>query len=397
MKIVKLPFGNKKLHLHVPDKAAIMRGRPMKRVQNPQKEIIKALKKPTGSDPLHRIVLKKEGKSACIVVSDQTRPVPYKLILPPLLGELESAGISRSRITILIATGMHRPMNGKEQKEWFGPAIAKKYRVINHTGSNPRSTADTGKRTPSGAKLLVNKHYVHADIKILTGLIEPHFMAGFSGGRKSVMPGIVNLKALQQFHGAKLLSHAKAANGMVKGNPVHREALGAAKAVGADFILNAIITPDRNIGGIYAGHLEKAWEQGIADLERYVTVRSSRTFDLVVTTGGGAPLDRTFYQSVKGMVSALPLLHKRSKLLIVSGCEEGIGSREYRDILFSYSDNWKRFLKDIHKTKKVCRDQWEFQMQTRVLERIGVENTYLFSQGIAYSKQKKLSLTPFAM
>jgi len=393
-KLVPIPFGDGALALRVPRGACVLRSRPVRAVASPGKAVQDALARPVGAPPLDEVVRRKGARSAVVVLSDGTRPVPYRAVLPPLLSALEAAGVARRRILLLVATGLHRPMTRAEQIACYGKRIVDRYRIVNHTAANLRSVADTGKRSPSGARLYVNRHYLRADLRVLTGLVEPHFMAGYSGGRKAIVPGLVNLEAVRQFHGFRLLDHPRAANGVVVGNPVHEESLGSARAVGADFVLNVTITPGRRVAGVFAGDLEAAWEAGVAELRGRASIRADRQFDLVVTSAGGAPLDRTFYQAVKGMVAPLPLLHGRSHLLLASRCAEGIGGREYRDLMFEYSGRLKRFIRDIRRARRVRKDQWELQMQVKVLDRIGVERLHFFCTGIPRAEQERLSVTP---
>jgi hypothetical protein len=282
----------------------------------------------------------------------------------------------------------------------------------------------------------VCRRFVEADFRIVTGYIEPHFMAGFSGGRKGVCPALVDLRTVQRFHGQKTLCHPKADNGVIEGNPCHEISLKVAKIVGVDFLFNVAITRDRQMAGIYCGHLEEAHQAGCKQVGEWTSCRvggsgtgvppvSSNAagvpspssfvapghaqgeethgqdahatgYDLVVTCGGGAPLDQTFYQTVKGMCTALPALGAKSTMLMVSHCGEGVGSKAYTDLMLAYDNDWRRFLADIAATDNTKLDQWEFQMQTRVLERIGMERLLLASDGIPMATQNRLAVTPLS-
>ncbi len=385
-KTVAIPYGTSSLPLHIPAGCRVLSGKAARPTVSTARSVQRALAKPIGCGPLEDIIRRRGARRAVVALSDMTRPVPYPRFLPLLLARIEQAGIARNRITLVIAAGMHRPMTRSEQESCYGRETVRNYRIVNHTAVNPRSVVDTGKKTPSGARLFVNRHFVEADIRIVTGLIEPHFMAGFSGGRKAVVPGLVNLDAIQKFHGYRMLNHARAANGVVEGNPVHREALGGARAVGVDFAVNVTITHDRRLSGVFAGELDASWRAGVEAVRKQVMVSVGRTFDLVVTSGGGAPLDRTFYQTVKGMVAVLPLLHRGSRLLIASGCAAGIGSREYRELLFRYRGDYRSFIRDCKSADRVLRDQWEYQMQCKVLQSVGVEGIRLLTDGIPLAR-----------
>ena len=170
-RIVRIPYGNGGLLLRVPRAARVLRSRPVRAVRSPGKALKEALAHPVGAEPLEEVVRARRARSAAVVLSDSTRPVPYKALLPPLLSEIEAAGIPRSRILLLIATGLHRPARRAERIACYGRRVVERYRVVSHVASNPRSVADTGKRSPSGARLFVNRHYLDADLRVLTGLI----------------------------------------------------------------------------------------------------------------------------------------------------------------------------------------------------------------------------------
>jgi len=220
-------------------------------------------------------------------------------------------------------------------------------------------------------------------------------MAGFSGGRKGVCPALVDLKTIEMFHGYKTLANPNAENGLLNDNPCHEISLKIAKTVGVDFLFNVSITKNRKIAGIYCGDLEKAHLAGCEEVAKWITVDIEKDYDLVITNGGGYPLDQTFYQTVKGMCTAMPALNKNSTLLIISHCGEQLGSNAYRDIMLKYNNDWRGFLDDISsKPGEIQLDQWEFQMQTRVLDLIGLENLWFVSDGIAAEIQKKISVHP---
>lgn len=371
-----------------------IRPRDAKPVQNLDDEFKKSLASPAGSPSLLSLLKKKKPDSVCVVVNDITRPVPYAKFLPRLLSEIGSAGIAAGAVTLLVATGMHRPSTPEEKKEMFGPETAGRYRIVDHRADDPSCLVRTGLRTSSGTEINVNRTYADADFRILTGLIEPHFMAGFSGGRKSVCPGIVDLGTISKFHGHAFLSDPRAANGILEGNPCHAESLDAARAVRPDFIVNVAIDSRREIVGLFCGDLEAAHEEGVRFVRSLTEFPAAGDADIVVTCGGGYPLDSTFYQTVKGMVASLPFLKPGGVVITAAECKEGIGSREYRDLLFRYSSDWKKFLEDIGSSGVVLKDQWELQMQTRLLERTGRENLVLCSEGIPAEDQGRMQVVP---
>jgi len=271
-----------------------------------------------------------------------------------------------------------------------GPEVLGRIEVIDHAPHDSPALL----RISDDPPISVNRRFAEADFRIVTGLIEPHFMAGYSGGRKGVCPALVDLGTIQRFHGYATLADPRADNGVLDGNPCHEIALGVARKVGVDFLVNVAITRDRQIAGVYAGDLEAAHEAGCRQVAEWTSAGIDGPYDLVVTSGGGLPLDATFYQTVKGMCGALPALGPDSTLLIVSECREQIGSKAYADLMLSYGNDWRRFLADIAASSQTRLDQWEFQMQCRVLERIGMERLWLVTDGIPADAQRRLGVTP---
>ena len=233
--------------------------RPAPPLADPARAVAAALLEPTGVPPLSELAAGK--KTACVLICDVTRPVPNALILGAILPTLEAAGVPRDGITILIATGLHRPNLGAEIAELVGPKIAAKYRVENHYGKDLASHADLGV-SPRGVPIYIDTRYVGADLKIATGLIEPHLMAGYSGGRKLICPGIAALETVRVWHGPQFLEHPKADCGILEGNPVHEENTWIARRAGCDFIVNVTLDGDRRVTGVFAGEMELALPGG---------------------------------------------------------------------------------------------------------------------------------------
>jgi nickel-dependent lactate racemase len=307
-----------------------------------------------------------------------------------MLEVLNAAGVGDGQVVVIIGTGMHRPSTPVERKALLGAEILRRVEVIDHVAAEPATLMKVSDDPP----VSVNRRFAQADFRIVTGYIEPHFMAGFSGGRKGVCPALVDLATIQRFHGYRTLADPRADNGVLDGNPCHEIALAVARRVKVDFLFNVAITRDRGIAGIYCGDLERAHLAGCGDVSEWTGAEIDAPFDLVITCGGGYPLDATFYQTVKGMCGALPALGERSTLLIVSECSEGLGSRAFADLMLAYDNDWRRFLRDIAASGETRLDQWEFQMHARVLERIGVERLWLVSDGIPPEVQRHIAVRP---
>jgi nickel-dependent lactate racemase len=219
-------------------------------------------------------------------------------------------------------------------------------------------------------------------------------MAGFSGGRKSVCPGLVNLETIQIFHGTGFLENPRADAGILEGNPCHQEAFDVARMAGIEFLVNVTVDMQKRITGVFAGHFDKAHAAGVAENQKQLAIDVEREYDIVVSCGGGYPLDTTLYQTIKGMVLATPFVKTGGILVLAASCSEGIGSDDYRQIMFDYSGRWKTFIDDIKKRDYVRKDQWEFEMHVRTLRKIDAEGIHLVTEGIDEDTLLKCSLTP---
>jgi nickel-dependent lactate racemase len=388
-KSVHLRYGTDGVSVRVPESAAVLAPSGAPALADPKAAVRQALASPIGCPPLRELVRERAPRSVVITISDITRPVPNRVFLPPLLGELNAAGVPDSAIEIVVGTGMHRPSTEEEHRRLVGQDILSRVRVVDHRAEEAETLLTISEEPP----VRVCRRFAEADFRIVTGYIEPHFMAGFSGGRKGVCPALVDLATIQRFHGFRTLADPRADNGLLAGNPCHEAALAVARQVGVDFLLNVAITDEREVAGIYAGDLEKAHAAGCDDVARWTGAACRNDYDLVITNGGGAPLDQTFYQTVKGMCTALPALGATTTLLQISHCGEGLGSAAYEQLLLRYGKDWQRFLSDIEAAcPETGLDQWEFQMQARVLGRIGMDRLCLVTDGIAPETQRQLAL-----
>lgn len=323
--------GKKSISLEVPDSALLIDIKPAASLENPASAVQNALENPIGTKPLS--ILAKNRENACIVISDVTRPVPNKLILPPILKTLEESGIAREKITILIATGMHRPNLGDELEGMVGSHIMNNYRIVNHYCQKSEELREIA--NIDGAPIEINTHYLDADLKILTGLIEPHFYAGFSGSRKSILPGISSFETMKFMHSFRVIDQLHEANCRLESNIFHDYAMQVTELVGVDFILNVVINKQRELAGVFGGHFEKAHKAGCELVTRHAVAGLDEKVDLVVTSAGGYPLDSTFYQVSKCLISARDILVENGTILVVCGCAEGLGSEEFCTIMRS--------------------------------------------------------------
>ena len=342
---------------------------------NPNAELRQALASPIDSLPLTELAQGK--KDACIAVCDITRPVPNELMLRPMLDTLEAAGISRDKITILIATGLHRPNEGEELVELVGHHIASNYRIENHHGKVLEEHTFLGD-SHRGVPIWIDKRYVEADLKITTGLIEPHLMAGFSGGRKLICPGIAALETIKVWHGPDFLEHPRADCGILDGNPVHEENTWIAKKAGCDFIANVVIDAERRPLKFVAGDMEAAFLEGVEFVRGVVRDTVDEPVDIVVTSCAGYPLDTTFYQAVKGLTGALPIVKQGGTIIMAASLSEGIGSQEFQQ-LFDENPSLEVFVERIMGQDYFVMDQWQLEELAKVRRKARVK---LVSDGL---------------
>jgi len=388
-KSISLRFGQGRMALDLPESTRVLIGPEIPVLPNPEAAVREALQNPIGSDSLRAIAERKQPKTVVITISDITRPVPNELLVTAILEELNAVGIPDSACTVLIATGMHQHSTQEERDILLGTELQRRVTVVDHESAR----SDTLVKITDDPPLSVNELYVNADLKIVTGLIEPHFMAGFSGGRKGVCPGLVDLATIQRFHGYATMADANSVEGRLVGNPCHEIATETAQRVGVDFLVNVAITHDRELAGIYAGDMQEAFLVGCRDAAEWTTAKFDDSFDLVVTCAGGFPLDTSFYQTVKGMCTALPALRPGGTLLTLSACDR-VGDAEYEAIYDRFGPDWRGFLKHIASQSEVNKDQWGYQMQTRVLEVAGIERTIFANDGLSLQTQQKVAVTP---
>ncbi|MCF8030862.1 MAG: nickel-dependent lactate racemase, partial [Desulfohalobiaceae bacterium] len=278
-----LLYGEKELEIEVPDRTAVLDAAPVPALSDQVEGVRRSLEEPVGAPSLQEMA---QGRGdACVVISDITRPVPNKAILSPLLASLERAGIPRERITILVATGMHRPNLGRELISMVGEEIATNYHIVNHECEKDEDLRRI--TTIEGAPIEINRHYLDADLKILTGLIEPHFYAGYSGGRKAILPGIASYETMKFMHSYQLIDHPRVANCILEGNIFHEYGLQVMDLAGADFLLNVVINRDNAVSGVFAGDPRQAHLSGCRFVEEHAVVDlTGGERDLVITSGG---------------------------------------------------------------------------------------------------------------
>ena len=303
------------------------------------------------------------GKSnACIIICDITRPVPNQRILEQLLPLL---GIPLSQVTILIATGTHRASTDAERLEMLGSELlASGIVVLDHDCDDPTTNRFVG-TSPGGLPIFLDTRWLDADLKITVGLIEPHFMAGYSGGRKLVMPGVAGRETIQRWHSPQFLEHDNARNGVLDANPVHEENTAIAAFAPADLICDVTLDEQRRITGIFCGHWQDAWRRGTEFVAQQARPLISEPVDACVTSGGGYPLDATFYQVVKGIVGAYPIVKPGGTVIIAARMQEGVGSPHFRELLEDHPDLDALVARMSAPGWTPLPDQWQVEMLAR--------------------------------
>ena len=389
--IVFLRYGKGELPLDIPADidSRVLRLNALPVLADADAAIAKSLREPIGCESLGEMARGRE--SACVVICDVTRPVPNERILTPLLRELEAAGIARDKITILIATGLHRPNLGDELKEVVGASIAVKYRVVNHDAQDSSTHTSLGRiefGDNQSAQVAMAAHYLQSDLKIAVGLIEPHYMAGYSGGRKVVCPGVVSAETLFQFHSAAMIAHPASRSGNLRDNPVHAMSRAVAKASGLDFICNVTLSEAREITGVFSGQMDDAHQAGIALVDRQSKV-TCRAADIVIASNAGYPLDATIYQMSKGMEAAAGAAKPGATLIIAASLTEGLGSRVFTSLCES-AKSPEDCLQRI-KTAPVKSDQWGLQKHMQLVSQFGV---MVVSDGLSPEALRKIWVMP---
>lgn len=351
--------------------------------------VARSMQQPIGCPPLFELA--RGRRNTCIAICDITRPVPNQLILRPMLKSLEAAGIRRADILILIATGLHRPNEGAELEQLVGRDIASNYRIENHHGKSLAEHTYLG-TTANGVPAWIDSRYVEADLKIATGLIEPHLMAGYSGGRKVICPGLAALETIKVWHGPKFLEHPNADCGIVAGNPVHEENTRIARLAGCDFIVNVCIDELRQVIWVGAGEMVAAWEAGVQFIENIVRVPVAEPVDVVLTSSAGYPLDTTWYQAVKGLTGALPIVKRGGTIIMAASLCDGLGSPEFQRVL-SENPDLDVFRQRLLGSDYFVLDQWQLEEFAKVAARCKVK---VVSDGIAADVLRRCHVEPAA-
>ena len=369
MATVQLPFGKDKISVNIPDErfnGTLVSGAHSFKVDKSETQIVKdAIQNPINSKRLCELV---KGKNNIVMIaSDHTRPVPSKVIMPVVLEEIK-AGNPDAKLTVLIATGFHRPTTREELVYKFGEDIVNRddIKFVIHESEKAEDMVELGV-LPSGGILRINKLAVEADLLISEGFIEPHFFAGFAGGRKSVLPGIASAVTVMANHCSKFINSEYSRTGILDGNPIHKDMVFAAEKANLAFIINVVINENKQVIDAYAGHYNDAHVKGCAFVKELSGVDAIPA-KIAISTNGGYPLDQNIYQSVKGMTAAEATCKEGGVIIMVTDCSAGHGGQSLYDTFANEKDKNKimKIFLDTPMEETVA-DQWESQILCRIL------------------------------
>lgn len=363
MKKVDLAYGRTGLTISAPESADILLSQYIPGLPDEPETIRHALRHPIASAPLHETV--QPGETVIIVHSDLTRATPNDRILPVLLAELEQAGIRRQDITLLNGLGTHRPQTEAELRTLLGAAIVDSYRCLQHDAFNDDDLMPLG-QTSLGNPVRINRHFLQADRRILTGFIEPHFFAGFSGGPKAVLPALAGFESVLSNHNWEMIAQPQATWGVCEGNPLWEEMREVALLTEPDFLLNVALNAGQEITAVFAGDLLEAHRSGREFVRRQSMVAVDEPYDIVITTNSGYPLDQNLYQTVKGMSAAARIVREGGTIIMVAACEDGLPDHGLYGPLLAQAGSPQEALNLIEQAPLTRHDQWQVQMQATI-------------------------------
>ena len=364
----ELQYGKGELTVEIPSSdVTVLRTKHEDGLPNEAAAFREAVRHPIGSAPLNELVGAKDR--VAVVIPDITRPLPSDRLLPWLFEEL--LHVPTRNVTIINGTGSHRPNTEEELVAMVGSEVASNFRVVNHNAHDPDTLAFAG-RSPEGRDVYMNREYVEADRRIVLGFIEPHFMAGFSGGYKGVFPAVADIDSIMHYHRASVIGHARSTWGVLEENPTQDQIRANGSLLPVDFLVNVTINRNKEITGYYCGDVLAAHERGCEANKASVMVACEREYPIVVTTNGGYPLDQNLYQAVKGMSAAYQIVSDGGLIVSASRCNDGFPNHgNFRRMLLEHSSPQK-MLETIYSPGFSMFDQWQVQLFALILQRARV-------------------------
>jgi len=373
---VDLNYGRQGLEINLPYPVDVLATHFIPGIPDEAEGIRKALREPISSPPLSTLV--KAGDRVIVVHTDITRATPNERILPVLLDELLSAGITSQDIILLNGLGTHRPQTETELRGMLGDQIVDGYRCLQHDCNDDDYLISLGE-TSLGNPVRINRHYMESNVRILTGFIEPHFFAGFSGGPKAILPSLAGTESVFSNHGLKMIAHPQAAWGITTGNPIWEEMREVALRTDPTFLLNVALNTQQEITDVFAGDMLEAYSQGCAYVKRNAMVAVDASYEIVITSNSGYPLDQNLYQSVKGMSAASQVVREGGAIIIATACEDGLPDHGRYSALLAEAGSPQGILDLISQPGFSVQDQWQVQIQAQIQRRAEV---YVYSDGL---------------
>jgi nickel-dependent lactate racemase len=369
---VHLQYGREGLEADIPGgSVTVIEPRFVPGLPDERAAFVEAVRRPIGARPLRDAV--KAGERLAVVIPDLTRPLPSDRLLPWLFDELDH--VPAERVVIVNGTGSHRANTPEELRSMVGPGVLARYRVVNHTAHDLATMLPAG-RTPQGETVYLDREYVQADRRIVLGFIEPHFMAGFSGGYKGIFPALADIASIMRYHDAKTIGDPRSTWGLLEGNPTQAIVRHNGSLLPLDFCINVTLNRRREITGFFCGHPIEAHEAGCAFSKRTVMVACRQAFPVVVTTNSGFPLDQNLYQTVKGMSAAAQIVTPDGYIATASRCSDGFPEHgNFKKLLFAH-ESPRALLDAIESPGFSIYDQWSAQMLAliRLRARVGLRS-----------------------
>lgn len=360
---IRLAYGKTGMELSLPDawNVTVIEPQFVPGLPNPRAALASALRAPIQSPPLRELV--KATDQVALVFSDITRPTPNHLILPTVLAELDH--VPKENVTLFNALGTHRPNSEAELRGMLGDRLVDNYRIVQNNAFD-RSTQVCRGTTFRGHEIWLNRELVECDVRILTGFIEPHFFAGFSGGGKAIMPGMAGQSTILGNHDAGMIAHPLATWGATRGNPIWEEIVEVAHQQHPTFLVNVSLNKDKQVTGVFAGDLDSAHAAGCAFVKEKAMAPVPHPFDIVVTTNSGYPLDLNLYQAVKGMSAAAQVVRDGGAIIVAADCWDGIPEHGLYGQLLRQATSPQALLETINAPGFLQQDQWQAQLQAQI-------------------------------
>jgi nickel-dependent lactate racemase len=373
---VDLNYGRQGLEANLPDAVDVLTTHFVPGISDEVEVIRNAIQEPISSPPLSSLV--KGGDRVVLVHTDITRATPNERLLPVLLEELLDADVATEDITLLNGLGTHRPQTDAELRGMLGDQIVDNYRCLQHDCNDDQNLVSLGE-TSLGNPVRINRHYLESDVRILTGFIEPHFFAGFSGGPKAILPSLAGSESVYSNHGLDMIAHPQAAWGVTAGNPIWEEMREVALRSEPTFLVNVALNTQQEITAVFAGDMLPAHAQGCEFVRRNAMVAVEEPYDIVITTNSGYPLDQNLYQSVKGMSAANQIVREGGAIIIATACEDGLPNHGLYAELLVNGGSPMGILEMISQPGFSAQDQWQVQIQAQIQRRAEM---YVYSDGL---------------